>query len=164
MTETSPEAHGDNVPGHRCVIVNWERENGWVGMEGGDLLWRDKMKRERGCGSAGLYLDRRKITDREEKNTEKEPISNCGAFSGRSRLPCSHTWGGKEPAPGPVTGSEVRSAVGDNNPCLECCGKEAKTVPRTKDCLHRPASQRPEVGWLGGVALSQNWEAGSEIF
>ena len=54
---------------------------GCIGMEKkGPLLWRDKRKRKKGCGSIRLYLDKRKITNQGTEKTEKEPISSCGSF------------------------------------------------------------------------------------
>ena len=53
---------------------------GQVGMEGRDpLLCKDKVKRKRGWGSVVLSLDKIKTS---LTGTERDPISNCGAFSG----------------------------------------------------------------------------------
>ena len=47
---------------------------GGVGTERRDpLLWRDTRKRKKGCGSVGLYLDKRKIMEQgTEKKRERE--------------------------------------------------------------------------------------------
>ena len=46
-------------------------------MEGRDLLWRGKGKRKKWYRSIGLYLDKRKTSDR-----DRERSNLCGAFLG----------------------------------------------------------------------------------
>ena len=92
---------------------------GGIGTEERDpFLWRDKRKRKRGCGSVGLYLDKRKITDRGIEKTEKEPISNtiqgCRSFS-RLEPAALYARLGRRGAR-PRLGSELRGAVGESSP------------------------------------------------
>ena len=100
-------------------------------MEGRDtLLWRDKRKIKRGCGSVRLYLARTKISpdhrpgNNNKKEMEKEPISNlqtvlkvtiqgCGTTS-RPRSAVLCTCLGRRKG-SPKLSSELRDTVGESS-------------------------------------------------
>ena len=64
MTEKSLQGHTRTTS--RAIgagLQTGSDKTGGIGMEGRDsLLWRDKRKGKRDCGSVGLYLDKRKTT------------------------------------------------------------------------------------------------------
>ena len=101
---------------------------GDIDTEGRDsLLWRDKRKRNRGCGSVGLYLYKRKNTDHgmeKKKKTEKEPVSNrthrCKMFSGLEPITLFAHLGRRRASPSLSLCSKLRDAIGENSPLIGC--------------------------------------------
>ena len=80
--------------------------------------------------------------ERPPTETERDPISNCGALFRLGPAPCLHTWGGGEPALHAVVGQRL-------SPQLE------KVVPSLEGCvIHRTCLRPPPLGhnaWAEGA-------------
>ena len=59
--------------------------------------------------------------ERPQTDTERDPISNCGAFFRLELAPCLCTWGGGEPALGVVVGQGLSLQLEKVVPSLEAC-------------------------------------------
>ena len=99
---------------------------GSVVMEGRDpLLWRDKRKRKRVCGSVELYLDKRKMSRIIDWGTEK--TGGRGASHGLS--------------------TELRGTV-RTFPSLKCCWKKVYNCSKDKRLCRCPPVRGPlSAGW-----------------
>ena len=87
---------------------------GGKGTEGKDLLlWGDKRKRKRGCGSVGLYLDKRKTRKRKKwrKNQflTQSRVARLSSDWGLQLYTCA--WRGRG---SPGLGSQLRGTDGES--------------------------------------------------
>ena len=102
-----------------------------IGTEGRFLLlWRDKRKKKRGCGSVGFYLDKRKTSldhGLGNRKMEREPVSSLQTTLGVMIQGCrtSSRLGSTALCIGlgrrgarPRLGSELRGALGEQSPPL----------------------------------------------
>ena len=77
--------------------------------------------------------------ERPQTETERDPISNCGAFFGLEPAPCLRTWGGREPGLGTGVGQGLSPQVEKVVPSLEGCTIVQKL----------PVFTMPRAQWLG---------------
>ena len=79
---------------------------------------RETKGRER---AAREVQDRIRTGERPQIETERNPISNCGAFFRLEPAPCSRTLGGGEPGLGAVAGQGFSPQLEKVVPSLEGC-------------------------------------------
>ena len=79
----------------------------------GETKGRERVSRE--------VQDRIWTGERPRTETDRDPISNCGAFFGLGPAPCSHNWGEGKLALGAVVGQGLSLQLEKLVPSLEGC-------------------------------------------